>query len=66
MNIDQINAVCQELSAEAAEEQVDALVNELEAEELDAMMLALGPRAFGPDMDEGANDGGGLFYWDLK
>ena len=66
MNIDQINAVCQELSAKAAEEQVDALVNELEAEELDAMMLALGPRAFGPDMDEGANDSGGLFYWDLK
>ena len=66
MNIDQINAVCQELSAEAAEEQVDALVNELETEELDAMMLALGPRAFGPDMDEGANDSGGLFYWDLK
>jgi len=66
MNIDQINVVCQELSAKAAEEQVDALVNELEAEELDAMMLALGPRAFGPDMDEGANDSGGLFYWDLK
>ena len=66
MNIDQINVVCQELSAEAAEEQVDALVDELEAEELDAMMLALGPRAFGPDMDEGANDSGGLFYWDLK
>ena len=29
-------------------------------------MLALGPRAFGPDADEGANDSGGLFYWDLK
>jgi hypothetical protein len=66
MNIDQINAVCQELSAEAAEDKLDALVNDLEAEELDAMMLALGPRAFGPDMDEGANDSGGLFYWDLK
>jgi len=66
MNIDQINAVCQELSEQAAEDKLDALVNELEAEELDAMMLALGPRAFGPDMDEGANDSGGLFYWDLK
>lgn len=66
MNIDQINAVCQELSAEAAEDKVDALIDELETEELDAMMLAMGPRAFGPDFDEGANDSGGLFYWDLK
>jgi hypothetical protein len=26
----------------------------------------MGPRAFGPDADEGANDCDGLFYWDLK
>ena len=62
MNIDQINAVCQELSAEAAEDKVAALVDELETEELDAMMLAMGPRAFGPDPD----DSQGLFWWDLK
>ena len=62
MNIDQINAVCQELSAEAAEANVEALVADLEEEELNAMMLAMGPRAHGPDPD----DSQGLFWWDLK
>ena len=66
MNIDQVNALCAELAAEVAEENVNALVAELEQDELDAQMLALGPRAFGPDADEGADDCGGNFYWDLK
>ncbi len=64
MTIDQVNALCAELAAEAAEANIDALIDELEQEELDSMMLALGPRAFGPDA--GADDSGGLFYWDLK
>jgi hypothetical protein len=37
-------------------------VADLEEEEYNAMMLAMGPRAFGPDPD----DSQGLFYWDLK
>jgi hypothetical protein len=46
----------------------DKLVQRIEQEEdEEEMMLALGPRAFGPDYDdEGSNDCDGLFYWDLK
>ena len=62
MNINQINVVCQEIAQEAAEANVEALVADLEEEELNAMMLAMGPRAFGPDPD----DSQGLFWWDLK
>ena len=62
MNINQINAVCQGLSEQAAEDKLAALVADLEEEELNAMMLAMGPRAYGPDPD----DSQGLFYWDLK
>lgn len=57
-----INAICQDIAQEAAEAKVEALVADLEEEELNAMMLAMGPRAFGPDPD----DSQGLFYWDLK
>ena len=64
--LDEINELCKEIAEETMADEIDALVDELEAEELDAMMLAMGPRAFGPDIDEGANDCGGLFYWDLK
>ena len=49
---------------ELAENNLNELIDRLEQEEEDEMMLALGPRAFGPD--EGANDCDGLFYWDLK
>ena len=42
----------------------DELVNRIEQDEDDDMMLALGPRAFGPDA--GDDDCDGLFYWDLK
>jgi hypothetical protein len=61
-DITEINAVCQEIAQEAAEANVEALVADLEEEELNAMMLALGPRAYGPDPD----DSQGLFWWDLK
>ncbi len=64
MTIDQVNALCAELASEAAEANIDALIDELEQEEFEAHMLALGPRAFGPDA--GADDSSGLFYWDLK
>jgi hypothetical protein len=60
-NISELNALCQEIGQEAAEANVEALVADLEEEEYNAMMLAMGPRAFGPD-----DDSGGLFYWDLK
>jgi hypothetical protein len=60
-NITEMNALCQEIGQEAAEANVEAFVNDLEEEEYNFMMLAMGPRAFGPD-----DDSGGLFYWDLK
>ena len=60
----EVNAICQEIALEAAEINVESLVADLEEEEINAMMLALGPRAFGPD--EGANDCDGLLYWDFK
>jgi hypothetical protein len=66
MNLKQINELCQELSEEANENKMVDLIDELETEEFNAMMLALGPRAFAPDVDEGADDYNGLFYWDLK
>ena len=64
LSIDEINELCQEIAEETMEDRIDALVDELEQEEYDNFMASLGPRAFGPD--EGADDCGGLFYWDLK
>ena len=60
--IEEINDLCREIAEETMADNVD----DLEEEELNNMMLAMGPRAFGPDADEGANDCDGLFYWDLK
>ena len=60
--IEEINDLCREIAEETMADNVD----DLEDEELNNMMLAMGPRAFGPDADEGANDCDGLFYWDLK
>ena len=60
--IEEINDLCREIAKETMADNVD----DLEEEELNKMMLAMGPRAFGPDADEGANDCDGLFYWDLK
>ncbi len=63
-DIDRINELCREIAEETMEDEMAALVEELEELELDNMMLTLGPRAYGPDA--GADDSGGLFYWDLK
>jgi hypothetical protein len=62
--LDEINDLCREIAEETMEDNITVLVDKLEEEELDNMMLALGPRAFGPD--PGADDCDGLFYWDLK
>ncbi len=62
--LDEINDLCREIAEETMEDEVAALVEELEEAELDAYMLSLGPRAFGPD--PGGDDCDGLFYWDLK
>jgi hypothetical protein len=62
----EVNAICQEIALEAVESDVASLVADLEEEEINAMMLSLGPRAFGPDFDAGADDCNGQFYWDLK
>jgi hypothetical protein len=63
-DIDRINELCREIAEETMEDEMAALVDALEELEFENMMLAMGPRAFGPD--EGADDSGGLFYWDLK
>ncbi len=65
-DIDAINDLCREIAEETMEDEVNAMADALEEEELDNMMLAMGPRAFGPDADAGSDDSGGLFYWDLK
>lgn len=60
----EINALCAEIAEETMADRVEDMVAEIEQEEYDNYMLSLGPRAYGPD--EGADDVGGLFYWDLK
>ena len=62
--IDELNDLCREIAEETMADNIERLVDELEEEELDAYMLSLGPRAYGPD--PGADDVSGLFYWDLK
>ncbi len=64
LSIDELNALCAEIAEETMEDEVAAMVDAIEEEELDNYMLSLGPRAFGPDA--GSDDCGGLFYWDLK
>mgnify|MGYP006283135525 CR=1 FL=1 len=64
LSMDEVNDLCREIAEETMAERVEELVAEIEAEELDYMMLSLGPRAYGPDA--GADDCNGLFYWDLK
>ncbi len=66
LSMDELNALCAEIAEETMEDEVAAMVDAIEEEELDNMMLAMGPRAFGPDADAGSDDSGGLFYWDLK
>ena len=62
--LDEINDLCREIAEETMADRINELADEIEQEELDNYMLALGPRAYGPD--EGADDVSGLFYWDLK
>ena len=64
--LDDMNDLYREIAEETLENEIAALADELEEERLNAFMLSLGPRAFGPDYDAGADDSGGLFYWDLK
>lgn len=49
------------INLELAENNLDELVQRIEEEEEDAMLLAMGPRAFGPDADE---DGLMPYYWE--
>ena len=44
---------------ELAENNLNELIERLEQEEEDAMMLALGPRAFGPDPEDDIG-----YYWE--
>lgn len=61
---DDLNDNLRDFAEDAEAMGFDELVKRIEDEE-DDMMLALGPRAFGPDPDdEGANDSDGLFYWE--
>ena len=62
--LDEINDLCREIAEETMADRINEMADEIEQEELDNYMLALGPRAFGPD--PGADDCGGLFYWELK
>jgi hypothetical protein len=64
---DDLNDNLRDFAEDAESMGFDELVKRIEQDEDDEMMLALGPRAFGPDFDdEGSDDCGGLFYWDLK
>jgi hypothetical protein len=63
---DDLNDNLRDFAEDAEAMGFDELVKRIEDEE-DDMMLALGPRAFGPDPDdEGGNDCDGNFYWDYK
>jgi len=61
---DDLNDNLRDFAEDAEAMGFDELVKQIEQDEEDDMMLALGPRAFGPDADEGANDCDGLFYWE--
>jgi hypothetical protein len=37
-----------------------------ELAEWEEYVLAMGPRFYGPDVDDGANDYDGLFYWEKQ
>ena len=65
MTLYELNELCREIAEETATERLKEYMDELEFEEDERMMAALGPRAFGPDIDdEGSDDCGGLFYWE--
>ena len=65
MTLYELNELCREIAEETAAERMREYISEVESDEEDLMMAALGPRAFGPDIDdEGSDDCGGLFYWE--
>ena len=65
MTLYELNELCREIAEETATERMNEYIGDLEYEEDCAMMEALGPRAFGPDIDdEGANDCDGSWYWE--
>ena len=65
MTLYELNELCREIAEETATERMREYVSDLEYEKDCAMLAALGPRAFGPDIDdEGANDSDGEWYWE--
>ena len=62
LTIKEINQLCAEIAADDAEARINDLAEIIEQEEMDNLLAD--PRFYGPD--EGADDVGGLFYWDLK
>ena len=65
MTLYELNELCREIAEETATANLKEYLDEIESDEEDRMMAALGPRAFGPDIDdEGANDCDGSWYWE--
>ena len=65
MTLYELNELCREIAEETAAERMKEYISDLESDEEDLMMAALGPRAFGPDIDdEGSNDSDGSWYWE--
>ena len=65
MTLYELNELCREIAEETATERMNEYIGELEFETNERMLAALGPRAFGPDIDdEGANDCDGAWYWE--
>ncbi len=65
MTLYELNELCREIAEETATERMKEYISDIEFEEDERMMAALGPRAFGPDIDdEGANDCDGAWYWE--
>lgn len=62
LTIDEINLLCSEIAAEEAEARIKDLADLIEQVEMDSLLAD--PRFYGPDY--GADDCGGLFYWDIK
>jgi hypothetical protein len=61
----ELNELCREIAEETATERMNEYIGELEFETDERMLAVLGPRAFGPDIDdEGANDCDGAWYWE--
>ena len=59
-----INDLLEEIRQENVQVDLDDLIADIEEQE--NLNYLADPRFFGSDIDEGANDCAGLFYWDLK